>query len=321
MNPLKRNYSPGLRGDPIGSSFLPEDYLRQKQERRGNFIALSLFCVVMFGVTAAFFVTNRQWSSVKARQRDINAEYALEAKKIEQLKALEAQKAEMLEKAEITAALLERVPRSILLAELINRMPEQLTLTDLSLKGTRVKDAPKVAAVEAKPKPRSLAGSGSKGGGAEKKPDPVKPVPPKYEFALTIMGLAADDSFVADYHTSLKQCPLLGQVELVSSAEVVIDEVARRKFRIEATLRPNADARNIQPLKIPRGAAFVSSVPGPDGRPPAQPPGWTRRLGITPGNVKQPDPAEAAEPEPENTLADGSAESGTSTADATPKQE
>lgn len=317
MNPLKPNYSPGLRGDPVGSSFLPEDYLRQKQERRSNFIALSLFCVVMFGVTAAFFVTNRQWTSVKARQRDINGEYAMEAKKIEQLKALEVQKAEMLEKAEITAALLERVPRSILLAEMINRMPEQLTLTDLTLKGTRVKDAPKVAATDAKAKPRSLAGSkGAKGKNAPKE-EPAKPVPPKYEFTITIVGLAADDSFVADYHTSLKQCPLLDQVEMVSSAEVVIDEVARRKFRFEAVLRPTADARNIQPLKIPRDGAFAG----------AQPPGWTKRLGIIGGNVKpgeepvQDEGSPVAAPgdptlveAPENPAAG-------STADATPKQE
>lgn len=320
MNPLKPNYSPGLRGDPVGSSFLPEDYLRQKQERRSNFIALSLFCVVMFGVTAAFFVTNRQWTSVKARQRDINSEYATEAKKIEQLKALEVQKAEMLEKAEITAALLERVPRSILLAELINRMPEQLTLTDLTLKGTRVKEAPRVAATDAKPKPRSLAGSGkgTKGKGAAKE-EPAKPVPPKYDFNITIVGLAADDGFVADYHSALKQCPLLDQVELVSSAEVIIDEIARRKFRFEAVLRPTADARNIQPLKIPRDGAFGA----------VRAPAWTKRLGITTGNVRS-----EPEPEPEfeqaqgplavpnvPTLVEAPQSAGGATADATPKQE
>jgi len=320
MNPLKPNYSPGLRGDPVGSSFLPEDYLRQKQERRSNFIALSLFCVVMFGVTAAFFVTNRQWTSVKARQRDINGEYATEAKKIEQLKALEVQKAEMLEKAEITAALLERVPRSILLAEMINRMPEQLTLTDLTLKGTRVKDAPKVSAADAKAKPRSLAGPKNQASKSKQpaKEEPVKPVPPKYEFSITIVGLAADDAFVADYHTSLKQCPLLDQVELVSSAEVVIDEVARRKFRFEASLRTTADARNIQPLKIPRDDAFAG----------AQPASWTKRLGITGGNVKPEDEAAAEEPEAgAEPPADAVAEvpqnpaPGGSTADATPKKE
>src|SRR5215813_10519693 len=113
----------GARAD-AGPSFLPEDYLLRKKERRSNMISLSLFCIVMFGVIAAFFVTSRQWNDVKTRQAKINTEYTAESKKIDQLNVLEAQKREMMEKAEITAALIERVPRSILLAEIINRMPE-----------------------------------------------------------------------------------------------------------------------------------------------------------------------------------------------------
>ena len=42
------------------SSFLPEDYLAQKTERRTNLICLTLFAIVMLGVFAAFWITNRQ---------------------------------------------------------------------------------------------------------------------------------------------------------------------------------------------------------------------------------------------------------------------
>jgi Tfp pilus assembly protein PilN len=289
----------------MGSSFLPEDYLRQKHERRGNLISLALFCVVMFGVTGAFFVTNRQWSSVKARQREINLLYSQEAKKIEQLKVLEAQKTEMLAKAEITAALIERVPRSILLAELINRMPEQLTLTDLELDGQRIKEAPTVAARAARPKARSLAGKGGAKGKPEPEPEAPKPVAPKYDFKITLVGLAADDSFVADYQTALKDCPLLDNVDLLSTVAVKIDETVRRKFKIEATIRPSADARNIEPLKIPRNDPFGATAVGPDGKPAARPAGWTKRLGFTPGNAKaaeEPKPGEEPAPGVENTM-------------------
>src|SRR5262245_59000509 len=124
----------GARAD-AGPSFLPEDYLLRKKERRSNMIALTLFCVVMFGASGGFLMTNRQWTDVAARQAKINAEYTAESKKIDEFNALEAQRKEMLEKAEITAALIEHVPRSILLAEIINRMPEQLNLTDLKLSG------------------------------------------------------------------------------------------------------------------------------------------------------------------------------------------
>ncbi len=319
MNPLKPNYAPGLRSDPMGSSFLPEDYLRQKQERRGNLISLALFCIVMFAVTGAFFVTNRQWTSVKARQREINLLYTQEAKKIEQLKALEAQKTEMLGKAEITAALIERVPRSILLAELINRMPEQLTLTDLELIGKRVQDAPSVAAKSSQPaRARSLAGKGGgKGKGGAKEPPPApKPVAPRYDFQIVLEGLAADDAFVADYHTALKQCPLLENVDLLSTAQVKIDDTIRRKFKIEATIRRSADARNIQPLKIPRNDPFGATAIGPDGRPVAQPASWTKRLGITPGNPPRPRVQDG--PAIESTLVE---DGDHATADATPREE
>ncbi|HYE03138.1 MAG TPA: hypothetical protein VD963_07875 [Phycisphaerales bacterium] len=274
--------------ETFGASFLPEDYLRRKLERRTNLLALGMFSVVMFGVVAAFFVTNRQWSTVKRTQLEINTQYATEAKKIEQLKLLEAQKGEMLEKAEITAALIERVPRSILLAEVINRMPPELTLTEVKLTGKRVREAPppKPGKAPADKKPRSISASGAKAastaGGAGAAPDAKeapKPAPPKFEFVFELVGLASTDERVADYHTALKQCPLLAQVDLAYSNEVTIDEVSRRKFRIEAQIRPTADARKIEPLLVPRAAPVLA----PDGTP-IRGGDWLSRLGLTPAN-------------------------------------
>lgn len=244
-----------------GSSFLPEDYLRRKSERRSIVISLSLFAIVVMGVVGAFFVTHRQWNTVRRRQQEINSEYALETQKIEQLKKLEAQKAEMLEKAEVTTALIERVPRSILLAEVINRMPKQLTLTEFNLKSKRINDAPRPSNA-AKAKPRSLAGPQTKASIQAKKEAEAqakpKPTAPKFEFRLEMVGLGASDEDVADYVQALVQCPLLMKVEMIYSGMVVIDEVEMRKFRVEAMIRPTADARQIEPLHVPR----LPSIPG-----------------------------------------------------------
>src|SRR5690554_1039472 len=120
--------NPFLRPDMGGGSFLPEDYVARKAETRASLISLALFGIVLGGVVAAFFVTNRQWLSVRREQELINTLYTQEARKIEQLKKLEAQKAEMLAKAEVTTALVEKVPRSVLLSELTTRMPESITL-------------------------------------------------------------------------------------------------------------------------------------------------------------------------------------------------
>lgn len=231
-------------------SFLPEDYLRRKAETRANIINLLLFGVVMFCVSAAFFVTNQQWGSVRSVQGEINKEFTAETAKIDQLKLLETQKAEMVEKAEITSALLERVPRSILMAELINRMPEKLTLTEFELKSSRQKEIKPPSKTPAA-QPKSL--SGKAGAGKNDPPPPApKPRPPKIDFALTLTGLAASDDEVANYHAKLKECPLLDKVELLSAKEVKVEDVAMREFKIEAIIRPTADARAIEPLQVPR---------------------------------------------------------------------
>lgn len=247
-----------------GGSFLPEDYLQKKGERRAIAIALFLFLVVGFAMVAAFFVTYRQWSTVKAMQADVNRQYAEQTKKIDQLKVLEAQRDELKDKAEVTTALIEKVPRSILLAEVINRMPKQLTLTDMSIQSKRIVDTLKAAP----PKASSLAGpktaAASKkavaarpttkaGAKAEAKAEPPpKPMPPRFEFKIELSGLSATDEDVADYHQSLVLCPLLEKVEMIYSGETVVDEVSMRKFKIEAQIRTTADARTIDPLHIPR---------------------------------------------------------------------
>ena len=121
------------------ASFLPEDYLDQRAERRTNLISLTLFAIVMVSVFAAFLVTNSKWSQVKDTQRAINAEYAQAADKIKRLTDLETQRTRMMQKAELAMALVERVPRSILLAGLINRMPLGLGLVEFSIKSDRVR--------------------------------------------------------------------------------------------------------------------------------------------------------------------------------------
>ncbi len=238
-----------------GQSFLPEDYLQKKAERRAIGISLFLFLVVVIGIVGAFFVTYRQWVTVKSTQEQVNKDFAAETKKIEQLKQLEAQRDELKEKADITLALVERVPRSILLAELINRMPEQLTLTEMEIKSKRVQQQ---AATAAKPStlagPRTLADvkAAQKNQSQAKAAAPPPPSPPRFEFKIELSGLAGSDDDVADYYQRLVQCPLLDRVDMIYSSDTKMDDVQMRKFKIEATIKTSADARAIEPLHVPR---------------------------------------------------------------------
>ncbi len=241
--------NPFMRAD-AGGSFLPTDYVKQRGEARANILCLSLFGAVMFTVVAAFFVTNRQWLTVRAEQRMINVEYTAEAQKIEQLKLLEGQKSQMLEKAEITTALLERVPRSVLLAELIMRMPRQVTLLDLSLEGKRISEPVQAASTKA----GTLTKGGASRGSAQPTPtaEPaVRVTVPKIQQTLRIQGVAKQNEDIADYYASLKQCLLLEDVELTYIKARKINDADLREFEFTATIRPDADARSIEPVEKP----------------------------------------------------------------------
>ena len=130
--------SPFTRPD-TGGSFLPRDYVAGKAERRATRTLLVIFTVVMVAIVSAFMVTSQQWNDVRRQQRLIDASYAEEQVKIQQLRSLEEQRAALVDKAEVTTALIDRVPRSVLLAEIVTRMPGQVTLLDVVLESKRIR--------------------------------------------------------------------------------------------------------------------------------------------------------------------------------------
>lgn len=239
-------------------SFLPQDYVTRKTEQRAGFLSLALFSIVMFGVCGAFLVTNRRWKDIRVQQHVIDAQYEAEAKKIDQLKVLEDQRKAMMEKAEVVAALLEKVPRSVLLAELVQNLPKGVSLTDVNLKSKRIEEkaAPVAQGTGQIQKVGTITGDGKTGSQQsamktkDGKPVDVKPkvVAPKFEFTLTIEGVATDNNEIADYLSSLKQSELLASLDLNFIDESMVDEVSLRKFKMEAKLRQDVDVRHIQAL-------------------------------------------------------------------------
>ncbi|MFG0253223.1 MAG: hypothetical protein ACF8NJ_10155 [Phycisphaerales bacterium JB038] len=247
MNPLKQ-YS---RGATRENSFLPEDYVEQRAERRTNVISLTLFAIVMFAVFAAFLVTNRQWNTVKAQQRAINIEYTNAANDIEQLEILQEQQETMMRKAQLTAALIERVPRSVLLAELINRMPENVSMLEFTL----TQEEPRKRRVSSTKKSGTHDLKG-KGGRRATKAEATSEEPeieiPHFETELQLVGVAPTDVEVSAYIAALNECDLLKNVTLKYSENSMVEDRMVREFRIHMKLDPRADARKIEPLLAQR---------------------------------------------------------------------
>lgn len=287
-----------LQPTSLDPSFLPEDYVERRAEARTNILSVALFCVVTLGVIGAFFVTSRQWNDVKRYQQAVNVRYTQAARDIEQLKTLEMQKGDLLEKAEVTTALIEKVPRSILLAEVVNRMPMRMTLLNVEVNSTRLdkpvrsRSAPSRDAEKSTGK--SLAG---KAAADAKKPEKPPVMAPRFDHRVVLIGVASTHNEVARYVSNLQNCPLLSNTDLIFSETTLIEQQPMNKFRIEADIRPDADARKISPIQTPR-LQSVQSIQGTPHDPAATPPAPELEDWKWNPEAPRPDPAPPASSEP-----------------------
>ena len=229
-------------------SFLPDDYVREARERRSGVFALALFAIVMGTVFSAFLVTNRQWSAVRSAQANVNDSTESAAKEIQEMKNLEAMRAQMVEKAELARGLIEPVPRSVLLASLVNTMPPDLSLLELELKSEEIKVVKPIATAGAEPKARRSL--------KNKEPEaPAKPQAVRRRVIVNATGVAPDDHDVSSWMGALARIPFLSSIRLEVDEEKEINDITMRQFRISMRIEPDADVRGwegLQALATPK---------------------------------------------------------------------
>lgn len=229
--------------DKENLSFLPEDYVEKQIEKRTNLICLTLFVIVLLGIIGAYVVTSQKNTNELKTQKDINLRYTEAARRISQLNELQDQKALLLRKAQITATLIEPVPRSNLLADLINRMPDTLSLTEMTL--TSKKIAPPKPVVDKK---KSALSNKKK----QEKNTTTEPAGPEYDVKIQLIGVAPTDIQVAQYMSSLSRSPIVTDIDLVYSEERRIADATMRRFKMIMRIDPSADIRRIDPLIVQR---------------------------------------------------------------------
>jgi Tfp pilus assembly protein PilN len=235
-------------------SFLPEDYVNQTAEHRKNIVSLLLFGVVMVTVFGAFLVTNRQWTQVRHDQIRINEETEKAATDILKMQELEGKRGQMVDKAELAMTLIEPVPRSVLLAMLVNAMPERLSLLDFNLKSEEIKKpkskSDKEADTKKKPDaPKAVAAKGkAKADAADKDADKAgpKPEPTRYLILVSMTGVAPSDIEVSRYMNALSSISILKGVRLDSTEEKEVDGLIVRQFKISLRIDPDADIRALR---------------------------------------------------------------------------
>ena len=225
-------------------NLLPEDFVKRRAQRRANVLCLFLFIAVMGGVLGAAYVSDRSRKETQEVCDRVNTSYTKAAELIGQMQQLELRKSQMLRKAEMAASLVERLPRSTILAMISQALPEDAALLEINLTTTML----------------ALA---DEGGGDSGRPKSRLTNAPRAEIArsaslvveMVIKGLASPDVDIGDFIRGLKRSPLVDSVEVAYIKEEMVTPTARkgqaaekikaREFEVSVNLKPNADAMDI----------------------------------------------------------------------------
>jgi Tfp pilus assembly protein PilN len=222
---------------PNELSFLPDDYLDRKQRRRTNAICAVLFCVVIASIGGAFTVTEKSMREIEKQAADVDVQYTGAAKRIEQYQQMEEKQRTMQHQAELTASLLEKVPRTKILAKITNGIPTGVSLLDFTLNST-LATAPAAGAPKTAFDARKAEIDAAKGNVVSA----MASQPRVYDVFIRLTGVAPNDGQVAKFIAKLNGTPLFKDVNLVFTDEFVAGDKENklRKFAIEMSLNPNA---------------------------------------------------------------------------------
>jgi len=217
-------------------NFLPEDVVEKRQGQRAAIVFIGLLLVVVGGIVGAWWFKQMQSKAVFDELDRVNAKFDDASKKLAELQQLEAEKQRMMEKAEISTLLLERVRRSVLLAELTRLAPKNVSMLNFEMKSKEI-------AASARPMTDLEKAKRQQEG---KSLDVQKPT--EYEVSIDLMAMAPTDGQVAQYIAELGKSQLLSDVNLLFSEEYRRPGVAEggetlRRFRVEMKINPKADLR------------------------------------------------------------------------------
>ena len=222
-------------------NLLPDDYADRRRRHRANLFCMVLFVCVMAGVGAAELVSRSSLANARGVLQRVNHDYTQAGLLIDQMRDLEAQEVALRRRAELTAGLIERVPRSSLLAAVCQALPKHSCLHEVTLEQQRVirrtGDAPSSSSGRST-RFQTMSGQAPAASGEE------------VVTVLEISGLASTDVEVARFIANLARCPLVATADLVYSQEKTAaqggSDDASRKFQVKLELKPGADALDLR---------------------------------------------------------------------------
>jgi len=227
-------------------NLLPEDYAQRRSQHRANILCIAMLAVVMTGVGAAALICEQSLRNTQHVRDQVYASYAEAARQITQMNKLKAHKRTRIRKAQATLALLERVPRSYLLAVLTRALPENASMTKLELKRNvrvSVRESPRAG------KKRLSRSAAAKAVQESRRRE--------HRTLLAVTGIAATDVEVAAFMAELLRSPLLTAVDLSYSEEKIfrprkkgLPELKLREFKVTMEVRPDVDVIDLTRAEV-----------------------------------------------------------------------
>jgi len=215
----------------LNINFVPDDYTKSNESRRINLIYIVLLSLLMATLGTSFITIKMRQHSFNAKEKIVNEKMARAEEALKQFEELQIKRKSMMRTALTTADLLEPVPRSVLLASLINNLPMSVSFLELNL----IQKEPKTAAI-AVPTNKYNAQAGSQQSAVDVAQAEVS-LEKSLETLIDIEGIAPSDLQVATYIEHLSTSDLLDNVALVESKELKIEDTAYRQFKLTAMLK------------------------------------------------------------------------------------
>lgn len=203
--------------------FVPEEYIQQRESGKANFMYLLLFGAMMCGIGVTFSIIKVRQKAVAAKLATVNAKMAQAGEQILQLEQLKTKGKDVMKTMVMTSGLIEKVPRSIILACLTNNMPTGVSLLELKIEEKEI--------TLKTPKPAARTAGAAAAAAAAETPQII------VETTVNISGIAPSDIGVANYIARLSESILLDRVSLVESKERNIDDMKFRQFKLNAYIK------------------------------------------------------------------------------------
>jgi hypothetical protein len=218
-------------------NLLPEDYAKKQAQLRAGVLCVILFFIIMGGVFWASRVSQEKHENLLQDRQAVNEEYRRTQRVISSMNDLEKRKTLMEKRAKDTSDLMEKMPRSFLMAKVSLCSPSAIRLRKLEIY------------LNEKTKKNRAGRIVRNKGDAEY----------YTEVVLTGFVKGGTDRDVARYLGSLEAMDFIAQADLISSDVILRDEQVIREFVLKLYVKMGVDA--IDHVEVANGDS-----PGPQAR-------------------------------------------------------